>query len=92
MRRILILPAAVLLTLGVLSGPALAHHQHQLTNPGTDRLDRTVVFACEPAAAAQVHPIHSGLHNALDPAVMDRRGDPGPVSLTGDAGDCPTDS
>lgn len=59
MKRITVALTA-LLTLGLLSGPALAHHEHQLVNPGT-----TVTFKCEPAAAADLHPIHEGLHVAL---------------------------
>lgn len=59
MRNHLLASAAAITMLGLLAAPAAAHHEHQLTNPGT-----TVVFKCEPTAAADVHPIHNGLHMA----------------------------
>ena len=60
MRTTLLTAATVATLLGATAAPALAHHEHQLVNPGT-----TVVFKCEPAAAAVVHPIHYGLHMAF---------------------------
>jgi hypothetical protein len=62
MRRTITLLTAVLLMLGLMGAPALAHHQHTLHTPGTSK-----TFACEPAAAEDVHPIHYGLHMGLDP-------------------------
>lgn len=62
MRRITTLLTAVLFMLGLMGAPALAHHQHTLDTPGTEK-----TFACEPDAATDVHPIHYGLHMALDP-------------------------
>jgi hypothetical protein len=62
MRRTITLLTAVLLMLGLMGAPAMAWHQHTLNTPGTSK-----TFACEPEAAEDVHPIHYGLHMALDP-------------------------
>ena len=92
MRRTITLLAATLLTLGIMAAPALAWHQHELENPGT-----TVTFRCEPAHLSGtpqnpgVHPIHFGLHNAIDPAVVDERGNPGPVSVRATGTPCPAE-
>jgi hypothetical protein len=60
MRRITIMLTALLLALGMLATPAAAHHQHTIHTPGTAK-----TIPCEPAAAADVHPIHEGLHLAI---------------------------
>lgn len=72
MRKHLITTTAALTLIGLFAAPASAHHQHQLTTPGT-----SVTFRCEPAAAADVHPIHNGLHMALKHNVPDAA----PVSM-----------
>lgn len=89
MRRTITLLTAMLLTLGAMAGPALAWHQHELENPA-----KTVTFQCEPAHLSGtpddpgVHPMHFGLHNAIEPGVVDERGDPGPVSVGATDTDC----
>ncbi len=60
MRRITILFTALLLALGMLATPAAAWHQHSIHTPGTSK-----TIPCEPAAAANVHPLHEGLHVAI---------------------------
>lgn len=79
MRKHLAVTAASITMLGLLAAPAAAHHEHQLVNPGT-----TVVFRCEPAAAADVHPIHNGLHMAH----MRRVAEAAPVTVGRTGGAC----
>ena len=72
--------AATVTLLGLTAAPALAHHEHQLVNPGT-----TVTLPCEPAAATDVHPIHTGLHMAF----VHRVPDAAPVSVGRTGEPCP---
>ena len=66
---------------------AVAHHQHELSNPGT-----TVTLPCEPAhIAEQPHPLHYGLHNAVDPDIVEERGNPGPVTVQATEESCPVE-
>lgn len=81
MRKIAVLVVALFM-LAVMGGPALAHHEHTLHLPN----GKTVLMKCEPLAAADVHPIHNGLHVAL----RDRAAN-GKVSMTADDDPgCPT--
>jgi hypothetical protein len=77
MRRITVPFTALLLALGVLATPAAAHHQHTIHTPGTEK-----TIPCEPGAAADVHPIHEGLHVALRDKSSTTR-----VEVTADGGD-----
>jgi hypothetical protein len=77
MRRITVLFTALLLALGMLATPAVAHHQHTIHTPGTEK-----TIPCEPGAAADVHPIHEGLHVALRDRSSTTK-----VEVTADGGD-----
>jgi hypothetical protein len=82
--------AALLFAMVSLGSPAMAWHQHEIvhTHPAIDQERVLHQFRCEPAHISQrPHPMHFGLHAAVDPDVVAERGDPGPITVRR-AGDC----
>ena len=94
MKRVITSVAAALLALGLMAGPAAAHHEHTVHLPNGN----AVTLPCEPThLATTVHPIHNGLHTALD--LRDRPGwdanhggsHPAGITISTNAEACPTE-
>lgn len=79
MRKKIVVALAAGMMVSAMGSPAMAAHEHTLTTPGGNQ----VVLPCEPAAAAELHPIHNGLHVGL-------RDNPGneQVTMTTEADGC----
>jgi hypothetical protein len=94
MKRTMTYVAAALLALGLLAGPAAAHHEHTVHLPSGN----AVTLPCEPEhLATAVHPIHHGLHTALDlrarPGWEANHGGlhPAGITISTTPGACPTE-
>jgi hypothetical protein len=95
-KRIALAAATTAGAIGLMAGPAAAHHEHTLHLPN----GKQKVMPCEPAhLATTVHPIHYGFHLALDATRRDDDRGPGwsknhgahPGGITVTAqGACPT--